>query len=70
MSNVKLDIPWNKLFIDLFDGLLISKHHFSGGLKDENKWIINGKEYKFIGSDKKSEKEKNNYSILQSVPVF
>ena len=27
MSNVKLDIPWNNLFIDLFDGLLVSKRH-------------------------------------------
>ena len=33
MSNVKLDIPWNNLFIDLFDGLLVSKRHLTGGLE-------------------------------------
>ena len=32
MSKVKLDIPLNKFFIDLFHGLLVSKRHFSGGL--------------------------------------
>ena len=32
MSNENLDIPWNKFFIDLFLGILVSKHHFSGGL--------------------------------------
>ena len=32
MSNVKLDIPWNKSFIDLLLGILVSKRHFSGGL--------------------------------------
>ena len=53
MSNVKLDIPWNKCFIDLFDVLLVSMRHFSGGLKDDNKW----KGMKFFGSDKKSEKK-------------